>query len=254
MSVRILGVDPGLTRCGLGVVEALPGRKVRLVAVDVVRTPSDLALEQRLLLMAEAFESWIGEHRPHAVAVERVFAQHNVRTVMGTAQAAGIALERAAARGLTVGLHTPSEVKAAVTAVAEGLDVTGVLAVELFETDDERILINELAMRPHNSGHWSIEGSTTSQFEQHLRAVLDLPLGATGTVAPWTVMVNVLGGPADGDLARPRRRALGEHPDVAVHLYGKAPRPGRTIGHVTALGTDLDDVAYRARAAAAAFG
>lgn len=139
-------------------------------------------------------------------------------------------------------------------AVAEGLDVTGVLAVELFETDDERILINELAMRPHNSGHWSIEGSTTSQFEQHLRAVLDLPLGATGTVAPWTVMVNVLGGPADGDLARPRRRALGEHPDVAVHLYGKAPRPGRKIGHVTALGTDLDDVAYRARAAAAAFG
>jgi 5-(carboxyamino)imidazole ribonucleotide synthase len=138
-------------------------------------------------------------------------------------------------------------------AVAEGLDVTGVLAVELFETDDERILINELAMRPHNSGHWSIEGSTTSQFEQHLRAVLDLPLGATGVRAPWSVMVNVLGGPADGDLARSRRRALGEHPDVAVHLYGKAPRPGRKIGHVTALGTDLDDVAYRARAAAASF-
>lgn len=138
-------------------------------------------------------------------------------------------------------------------AVADGLEVTGVLAVELFETDDERILINELAMRPHNSGHWSIEGSTTSQFEQHLRAVLDLPLGATSTVAPWTVMVNLLGGPADGDLARPRRRALGEHPDVAVHLYGKAPRPGRKIGHVTALGTDLDDVAYQARAAAAAF-
>ena len=138
-------------------------------------------------------------------------------------------------------------------AVAEGVDVTGVLAVELFETDDERILINELAMRPHNSGHWSIEGSATSQFEQHLRAVLDLPLGATDTRAPWTVMVNVLGGPTDGDLARPRTRALGEHPDVAVHLYGKAPRPGRKIGHVTALGADLDDVASRARAAAAAF-
>ena len=138
-------------------------------------------------------------------------------------------------------------------AVAEGLDVTGVLAVELFETDDERILVNELAMRPHNSGHWSIEGSTTSQFEQHLRAVLDLPLGDTAVLAPWTVMVNVLGGPADGDLARPRARALGEHPDVAVHLYGKTPRPGRKIGHVTALGAELDDVAYRARAAAAAF-
>ncbi len=85
------------------------------------------------------------------------------------------------------------------TSIAEELGVTGMLAVELFETDDERILVNELAMRPHNSGHWSIEGAVTDQFEQHLRGVLDLPLGPTDIRAPWTVMVNVLGGPADGD-------------------------------------------------------
>ncbi len=139
------------------------------------------------------------------------------------------------------------------TSIAEGLGVTGMLAVELFETDDARILVNELAMRPHNSGHWSIEGAVTSQFEQHLRAVLDLPLGSTELRAPWTVMVNVLGGPADGDLDRARRLALAEQPAAAVHLYGKDPRPGRKIGHVTAYGTDLDDTAFIARAAAAAF-
>jgi len=137
--------------------------------------------------------------------------------------------------------------------IAEGLDVTGMLAVELFETDDERILVNELAMRPHNSGHWSIDGAVTDQFEQHLRAVLDLPLGATDIRAPWTVMVNLLGGPADGDLDRGRRLALADQPTAAVHLYGKAPRPGRKIGHVTAYGEDLDDVAFVARAAALAF-
>src|SRR3954463_13322110 len=137
--------------------------------------------------------------------------------------------------------------------VAEGLDVTGVLAVELFETVDERVLVNELAMRPHNSGHWTIDGSTTSQFEQHLRAVLDLPLGATGSRDPWHVMVNVLGGPADGDLAARMPAALAEWPTVKLHLYGKAPRPGRKVGHLTAGGEGLDDVAFQARAAAAAF-
>lgn len=139
------------------------------------------------------------------------------------------------------------------TSIAEGLDVTGMLAVELFETDDERILVNELAMRPHNSGHWSIEGAVTDQFEQHLRAVLDLPLGATDLRAPWTVMVNVLGGPADGDLERGLRLALADQPSAAVHLYGKSPRPGRKIGHVSASGAELDDVAFVARAAATAF-
>lgn len=139
------------------------------------------------------------------------------------------------------------------TAIAEGLGVTGVLAVELFETTDDRILVNELAMRPHNSGHWSIEGSTTSQFEQHLRAVLDLPLGATGCVAPWAVMVNILGGPTAGSTTDRYPAAFAEHPTVKTHNYGKAPRPGRKIGHVTALGDILDDVAYDARAMAAFF-
>jgi len=113
--LRVLGVDPGLTRCGVGVVEVAPNRRARLVHVTVVRTPADMALEQRLLRIADGIAAEIDEHRPDAVAVERVFAQANVRTVMGTAQAAGLALHAAAARGLPVGLHTPSEVKAAVT-------------------------------------------------------------------------------------------------------------------------------------------
>jgi crossover junction endodeoxyribonuclease RuvC len=110
-----LGVDPGLTRCGLGVVEGMPGRPLRAVAVDVVRTPSDADLGRRLVAIERALESWLDELRPDAVAVERVFSQHNVRTVMGTAQASGLAVVAAARRGLPVALHTPSEVKAAVT-------------------------------------------------------------------------------------------------------------------------------------------
>jgi 5-(carboxyamino)imidazole ribonucleotide synthase len=140
------------------------------------------------------------------------------------------------------------------TTVAESLGVTGVLAVELFETTDERLLVNELAMRPHNTGHWTIDGSGTSQFEQHLRAVLDLPLGATGCRDEWSVMVNILGGPASGSLGDRYPAALADQPTVKVHNYGKDPRPGRKVGHVTAVGDDLEDVVLRARAAAAHFG
>ncbi|HEV7951099.1 MAG TPA: 5-(carboxyamino)imidazole ribonucleotide synthase [Glaciihabitans sp.] len=139
------------------------------------------------------------------------------------------------------------------TAVAEGLDVTGVLAVELFETTDDRLLINELAMRPHNSGHWTIDGSRTSQFEQHLRAVLDLPLGATSSHREFSVMVNVLGGPAGEDMTDRYALALAEQPTVKVHSYAKESRPGRKVGHVTAIGDDLDEVVYQARAMAAFF-
>lgn len=113
--MRVLGVDPGLTRCGLGVVHGVPGRQPQLVAVDVVRTPAELALPQRLLRIEAAVEEWILSYGPEVVAVERVFAQHNVQTVMGTAQAAGVAMLVAARRGLPVALHTPSEVKAAIT-------------------------------------------------------------------------------------------------------------------------------------------
>lgn len=112
--MRVLGIDPGLTRCGLGVVDGVPGRAT-LVAVGVVRTPADDALGPRLVALEAEFERWLDLHRPDAVAVERVFAQANVRTVMGTAQAGAVAVVCAARRGLPVELHTPSEVKAAVT-------------------------------------------------------------------------------------------------------------------------------------------
>ncbi len=138
-------------------------------------------------------------------------------------------------------------------AIAEGLGVTGMLAVELFETTDERLLVNELAMRPHNSGHWTQDGAVTSQFEQHLRAVLDLPLGDPAPRASWSVMINILGGPAEGGLDERFAAAMADHPDAKVHTYGKAPRPGRKVGHVNVAGDDLDDVAYRARAAASVF-
>lgn len=137
--------------------------------------------------------------------------------------------------------------------IAEGLDVTGMLAVELFETTDERLLVNELAMRPHNSGHWSQDGAVTSQFEQHLRAVLDLPLGDPTSREEWTVMVNILGGPAEGSLDDRFATAMAEHPGSKIHTYGKAPRPGRKVGHVNVAGSDLDEAAYQARAAASVF-
>jgi len=113
--VRVLGVDPGLTRCGLGVVDGSGGRQVRCVAVDVVRSPADVPVEQRLLAVGAVVEEWIARHRPDVVAIERVFSQQNVRTVMGTAQASGVVALLAARAGLPVAFHTPSEVKAAVT-------------------------------------------------------------------------------------------------------------------------------------------
>jgi len=113
--VRVFGVDPGLTRCGLGVVDGAPGRPVTLVAVDVIRTRPDDDLGVRLVTIERAVERWLDAYQPDVLAVERVFSQHNVRTVMGTAQAGAVAIVAAARRGLPVALHTPSEVKAAVT-------------------------------------------------------------------------------------------------------------------------------------------
>jgi 5-(carboxyamino)imidazole ribonucleotide synthase len=134
--------------------------------------------------------------------------------------------------------------------IAGELDVTGVMAVEMFEVRDPRTgdpayLVNELAMRPHNSGHWSIDGAVTSQFEQHLRAVLDLPLGDPGPRAPWTVMGNVLGGD-HSQLYPTYRHLLARDPGLKIHLYGKGVRPGRKIGHVNVSGDDLDDLRVRA--------
>lgn len=139
--------------------------------------------------------------------------------------------------------------------IAGELGVTGVLAVELFETADGRILVNELAMRPHNTGHWTQDGAVTSQFENHLRAVLDLPLGSPAPRAPWTVMVNILGGERSdvGRLYDGFPHALARDPHLRVHLYGKALRPGRKVGHVNAYGDDLEECLERARHAAAWF-
>ena len=179
-----------------------------------------------------------GEVRAYPV-VETVQRDGVCAEVIAPAPAAGDRLADAAAR---VGV-----------AIAEGLGVTGMLAVELFETTDERILVNELAMRPHNSGHWSQDGAGTSQFEQHLRAVLDLPLGDPAPRQLWTVMVNVLGGPAEGALDERFAAAMSAHPAAKIHTYGKDPRPGRKVGHVTVAGDELDDAVYDARAAAAFF-
>jgi crossover junction endodeoxyribonuclease RuvC len=115
VTTRVLGIDPGLTRCGVGIVDVTATRTATLVTVEVIRTPPDMPLEQRLLAVGLAIERLLDEHRPDSVAIERVFAQHNLRTVMGTAQVSGVALHAAAKRGLVVGLHTPSEVKASIT-------------------------------------------------------------------------------------------------------------------------------------------
>lgn len=129
--------------------------------------------------------------------------------------------------------------------VAASLDVVGILAVELFETRDGRLLVNELAMRPHNSGHWTIDGAVTSQFENHLRAVLDLPLGSPAARAPYTVMVNVLGGDLP-DVYPAYRHVMARDPWLKVHWYGKRLRPGRKVGHVTVSGDDPADLRARA--------
>jgi 5-(carboxyamino)imidazole ribonucleotide synthase len=158
----------------------------------------------------------------------------------------------APAPGLSAVLE--GRVRELAAAVVNGLDVTGVLAVELFEAPgadgEPAVFVNELAMRPHNSGHWTIDGAVTSQFEQHLRAVLDLPLGATDAVAPWTVMANVLGSTQD-ELTDALPAVLTRFPDAKVNLYGKGVRPGRKLGHVNVSGTNLETVRARALAAAA---
>lgn len=134
--MRVLGVDPGLTRCGLGVVEGAAGRPLRMAAAGVVRTPAAESTAGRLLLVERGLEEWLDDHRPDVVAVERVFSQHNVSTVMGTAQASAVAMLCAARRGLPVALHTPSEVKAAVTGTGRaGKAQVGTMVTRLLRLD-----------------------------------------------------------------------------------------------------------------------
>jgi 5-(carboxyamino)imidazole ribonucleotide synthase len=137
----------------------------------------------------------------------------------------------------TVSSEVSEKASALALTIAERVGLVGVMAVEMFVKGDQ-IFINELAMRPHNSGHWTIEGSVTSQFEQHLRAILDLPLGDPSMTAAFAVMGNILGGDK-GDMYRPYLHLMARNPELKVHQYMKEVRPGRKIGHVNAVGEDL---------------
>jgi len=186
-----------------------------------------------------------------ALVAHSPFGQGAAWPVVETVQRQGICVTvLAPAPGLSDDLAAEAEQLG--LRIAEQLGVVGVLAVELFETTDGRLLVNELAMRPHNSGHWTMNGSVTSQFEQHLRAVLDYPLGDTRPVAPVTVMANVLGAAQAPGMAMDERlhHLFGRIPEAHVHLYGKDERPGRKIGHVNVLGDDIGSVRERAERAA----
>ncbi|WP_185034653.1 5-(carboxyamino)imidazole ribonucleotide synthase [Actinomadura coerulea] len=218
--------------------------------VWVVGDPAEAEVADRL--QAEGVDLMVEQHvafgRELAALVARSpYGQGAAYPIVETVQEGGICTEVISpAPGLPKDLA--AEAQSLALRVAEELGVVGLLAVELFETD-AGLLVNELAMRPHNSGHWTIEGARTSQFEQHLRAVLDLPLGSTEPTAPYTVMANVLGGD-DPDVYPRYIHVMAHDPGVKVHMYGKESRPGRKIGHVTALGADLAEVRERARHAA----
>jgi 5-(carboxyamino)imidazole ribonucleotide synthase len=208
-------------------------------AERLVATGRPLIVEERVPLRRELA----------ALIARSPFGQVAAYPVVETVQRDGICVQvLAPAPGLSEQLAIEAQQLA--IDLANALGVVGLLAVELFETDSG-IVVNELAMRPHNSGHWTIEGARTSQFEQHLRAVLDYPMGSTSLAAPAVVMANVLGGPPGGISIDERLHHLfATDPGARVHLYGKQVRPGRKIGHVTVLGDDL--VSVRARAARAA--
>ncbi|MGB8406292.1 MAG: 5-(carboxyamino)imidazole ribonucleotide synthase [Mycobacterium sp.] len=199
--------------------------------------------------VAVLVEEKVAMRRELAALVARSpFGQGAAWPVVQTVQRDGICVEVIApAAGLDPALATEAERLA--LQLAEELGVVGVLAVELFETVDGKLLVNELAMRPHNSGHWSMDGARTGQFEQHLRAVLDYPLGDTSPIAPVTVMGNVLGAPQAPQMSMDERvhHLFARMPDAKVHLYGKGERPGRKIGHVNIVGGldgSLDDPEY----------
>ena len=186
-----------------------------------------------------------------ALVARSPYGQGAAWPVVETVQREGICVTvMAPAPGLSDDLSSAAEQLG--LEIAEQLGVVGVLAVELFETFDGGLLVNELAMRPHNSGHWTMNGSVTSQFEQHLRAVLDYPLGDTRPLAPVTVMANVLGAAQSPAMAMDERvhHLFGRIPEAHVHLYGKDERPGRKIGHVNVLGDDVASVRERAECAA----
>ncbi len=229
------------------------GKGVRVVSAATEATDWFTALSEDARGGALLVEELVDFTRELAQQVaRRPSGEVQVYPVVETVQKNGVCAEVVAPAPHAAG--RVQDVAAGIgVAIAEGLGVTGMLAVELFETTDERVLVNELAMRPHNSGHWSQDGAVTGQFEQHLRAALDLPLGSAETRADWSVMINILGGPTEGSLDERFASAMSAHPTAKVHTYGKAPRTGRKVGHINVIGSDLDDVMYEARAAASHF-
>jgi 5-(carboxyamino)imidazole ribonucleotide synthase len=224
--------------------------EARAVVAAYLADGTDVLIEERVQMRRELA----------ALVARSPFGQGAVWPVVQTVQKDGICVEVVApAPGLDGELASAASQLA--LRLASELGVVGLLAVELFETVDGGLMVNELAMRPHNSGHWTMDGSRTSQFEQHLRAVLDYPLGDTTPIAPVTVMANVLGAQQTPAMSMDERlhHLFARLPEAKVHLYGKGERPGRKIGHVNILGAaegSLDDDAYvadvRERAARAA--
>jgi 5-(carboxyamino)imidazole ribonucleotide synthase len=219
----------------------------RIDDAEQLRDVVEGALARDVELIAEALVPYARElsaqvaRSPHGQAV--------AYPVVETVQRDGVCREvYAPAPGLSP--DRSAEAQRIALTIARELDVTGMLAVELFQTADGALSVNELAMRPHNSGHWSIDGAVTSQFENHLRAVLDLPLGAPTPHAPVAVMANVLGLDLP-DVYPAYLHCMARDPGLKIHMYGKAVKPGRKIGHVTVLGSDFEDCVERATHAAA---
>ena len=220
----------------------------KLDGPDEVRLPFEglTGLSRDAVVIAEEFIDFTRELS--VLIARRPGGQAVAYPVSETVQANGICTATVTpAPGLRA--DQVRDLQAMAQRIARELDVVGILAVELMQARDGRIVVNELAMRPHNTGHWSIDGAVTSQFENHLRAVADLPLGSTAVTAPVVVMVNVLGG-SRADLIAAEADAMAADPAVKVHLYGKTVVSGRKVGHVTACGPDVEQTAARAWRAA----
>ena len=226
---------------GRGVVMASDADDAREVAQRYLADGVAVMVEERVAMRRELT----------ALVARSPFGQGAAWPVVETVQRDGICVTvLAPAPGLSDELSSAATELA--LRLAASLGVVGLLAVELFETVDGALMVNELAMRPHNSGHWTMDGARTSQFEQHLRAVLDYPLGDTSPTMPCTVMGNVLGAPQAPAMSLDERlhHLLARMPEIKVHLYGKEERPGRKIGHVNVVGDDVDVLRERAERAA----
>ncbi len=229
---------------GRGVQMARDQAQAREIAGGYLASGVPVLAEERVTLRREL----------SALVARSPFGQGAAWPVVETVQRDGICVQVIApAPELADGVAAAAQQLA--LHLADALGVVGVLAVELFEDTRGQLLVNELAMRPHNSGHWTMDGARTSQFEQHLRAVLDYPLGDTSAIAPVTVMANVLGAPHEPEMSPDERmhHLFARMPDARVHLYGKVERPGRKVGHVNFLGADPAELpALRERAELAA--